>query len=334
MDNYINNTTSRQYYYINGKYILIPSKDVKTVNFGSNSQYNNYNYFSNDNNLYNINTNLNTNIIYNNYNYKPNQIQVNMYQNNNSLKNYQNNYALVTPINTRQNPFKNLNSAYSTKHIPSQNLSNNIDNNSGININNSSNYNSISNQNKNVLSNGSNISNDKTEEKEKIEPDNIKIGYDPILLDKKNATEAVLNKIMKEESGDFLCPKCGHRLFGDHLANGLEKWISRENNGINKIIFYAKDFMGYPEFYGRMEEKYYPEYNDSDDSCGVKRSIHIDAHTELQYNQNYSYEYCWKDAFTDKEWNKYLDNIMCLFCDYKSNFLDFIKDKKKQAKNK
>ena len=92
--------------------------------------------------------------------------------------------------------------------------------------------------------------------------------------------------------------------------------------------------MGYPIFYGKMEEKYYPEYNDSDDSCGVKRSIHFDAHTELQIKSNYSFEYCWKEAFTDKEWNKYLDNIMCLFCDYKSNFSDFIKDKKKQAKNK
>ena len=92
------------------------------------------------------------------------------------------------------------------------------------------------------------------------------------------STEAALNKMKKEESGDFLCPKCGHRLFGDNLGVGLEKWISRENNGINKIIFYGKDFMGYPAFYGKMEEKYYPEYNDSDDSCGVKRifiSIHI-----------------------------------------------------------
>lgn len=70
MNNYINNTTSGQYYYIDEKYVLIPSKDVNTVNLGSDSQYNNNNYFSNDNNFYNINTNLNTNnIINNNYNY-------------------------------------------------------------------------------------------------------------------------------------------------------------------------------------------------------------------------------------------------------------------------
>ena len=168
--------------------------------------------------------------------------------------------------------------------------------------------------------------------KKKTGPYNIKVGYDPIQLDKLIATEAAFNKMMKEESGDFLCPKCEHRLFGDNLKIGLKKWISRENNGINKIIFYGKDFMGYPRFYGKMEEKYYPEYNDSDDSCGVKRSIHFDSHTELQFKANYSFEYCWKEAFTDKEWNKYLDNIMCLFCDYKSNFPDFIKDKKKQAK--
>jgi len=353
MNNYINNTTSGQYYYIDEKYVLIPSKDVNTVNLGSDSQYNNNNYFSNDNNFYNINTNLNTNnIINNNYNYKLNQNQVYMYQNNH-LNNYQNNYTLVTPINNKQNSFTNLNSTYirhNTINFPNQNLSTNIDNNLGINVNNPYNY--LNNQNiidtqnqfqinskkdisnQNILSNGSNISYDKTDEKEKTGPYNIKIGFDPILLDQKNATEAVLNKIMKEKSGDFLCPKCGHRLFGDNLGNGLEKWICRENNGINKIIFYGKDFMGYPVFYGKMEEKYYPEYNDSDDSCGVKRHIHFDAHTELQYKKNYSYEYCWKEAFTDKEWNKYLDNILCLFCNYKSNFPDFIKDKKKQAKNK
>jgi len=91
--------------------------------------------------------------------------------------------------------------------------------------------------------------------------------------------------------------------------------------------------MGYPYFIGRMEEKYHPEYNDSGSSCGIKRHIHFDAYTDLEFNKNYSFELCWTDAFTDKEWNKYIDNIMCLFCDYKSKFSNFIKDKKKQAKN-
>ena len=366
MNNYLNNTTSGQYYYINGKYVLNTSKEANNVNFKSDNQYyaitNNFNYlpqpeianvrqvsyqyqyknnnyFSNNNNLHNINTNLNTNnVINNNYDYKLKPNQVYIPQNNNSNK-YQNNYALVTPINTRQNPITSSNSTYiqhNTINIPNQNISTNIDNNLGINANISYNcLNYQTNTNIQIKSyNESNISYDKNEEKEKTDPYNIKGGYDPILLDKLNVNKVVLKIIKKEESGDFLCPKCGHRLFSDNLGKGLEKWISRENNGINKIIFYGKDFMGYPIFYGKMEEKYYPEYNDSDDSCGVKRSIHFDAHTELQFKDNYSFEYCWKEAFTDKEWNKYLDNIMCLFCDYKSNFPDFIKDKKKQAKNK
>ena len=317
MDNYLNCTTNGQYYYINGKYVLInnfnylPLPEIANAHQVSyQDQYKNNNYFSNNNNLYNINTNLNINNVINNshdYKVKPNQVY--MPQNNNS-NNCQNNYALVTPINTIQNPFRSSNSTYiqhNTINIPIKNK-------------------------QNILSNESNISNEKNELKEKTDPYNIKGDYDPIQLDKLNANKVVLNIIKKEESGDFLCPKCGHRLFSDNLGKGLEKWISRENNGINKIIFYGKDFMGYPIFYGKMEEKYYPEYNDSDDSCGVKRSIHFDAHTELQFKENYSFEYCWKEAFTDKEWNKYLDNIMCLFCDYKSNFSDFIKDKKKQAK--
>ena len=81
-----------------------------------------------------------------------------------------------------------------------------------------------------------------------------------------------------------------------------------------------------------MEEIYHASYNDSDESCGVKRSIHFHSSTKLSLKINYSFEYYWKEAFTDKEWNKYIDNIMCLFCDYKSNFIDFIKDKKKQVK--
>ena len=78
-----------------------------------------------------------------------------------------------------------------------------------------------------------------------------------------------------------------------------------------------------------MKEKYFASYNDTWESCGVKRKIHFDSHTELSLKKDYSIEWCWKEAFTDKEWNKYIDNIMCLFCDYKSNFLDFIKNKKK-----
>ncbi len=153
-------------------------------------------------------------------------------------------------------------------------------------------------------------------------------------LDELSATEAVLKQMMKEETGDFLCPKCEHRLFGNNLKNSLEKWISRENNGINKIIFYGKDFKGYPVFYGKIEVKTYYDYSDSDDSCGVKRSIHFGEHTEIEFKSNDSFEFCFKEAFTDKEWNKYLDNLKCLFCDYKSNFSDFIKDKKNLAKNK
>ena len=299
MDNYLNCTTNGQYYYINGKYVLInnfnylPRPEIANAHQVSyQDQYKNNNYFSNNNNLYNINTNLNiNNVINNSYDYKVNPNQVYTPQNNNS-NNCQNNYALVTPINTIQNPHNCLN--YQT--------------NTNIQI---------------KSYNESNISYDKNEEKEKTDPYNIKGHYDPIQLDKLNANKVVLNIIKKEESGDFLCPKCGHRLFSDNLGKGLEKWISRENNGINKIIFYGKDFMGYPIFYGKMEEKYYPEYNDSDDSSGVKRSIHFDARTELQFKDNYSFEYCWKEAFTDKEWNKYLDNIMCLFCDYKYKFFRF-----------
>ena len=264
MDNYLNCTTNGQYYYINGKYVLInnfnylPRPEIANAHQVScQDQYKNNNYFSNNNNLYNINTNLNiNNVINNNYDYKVKPNQVYMPKNNNS-NNCQNNYALVTPINTIQNPFRSSNSTYiqhNTINIPIKNK-------------------------QNILSNESNISNEKNELKEKTDPYNIKGDYDPIQLDKLNANKVVLNIIKKEESGDFLCPKCGHRLFSDNLGKGLEKWISRENNGINKIIFYGKDFMGYPIFYGKMEEKYYPEYNDSDDSCGVKRSIHFDAHT-------------------------------------------------------
>ena len=247
MDNYLNNTTNGQHYYINGKHVSITSNEANTVNFKSDNQYyaitNNFNYlpqpeianahqvsyqdqyknnnyFSNNNNLYNINTNLNTNnVINNNYDYKLKPNQVYMTQNNNS-NNYQNNYALVTPINTRQNPFTSLNSTYiqhNTINISNQNISTNIDNNLGINANNP--YNCLNYQTntniqiknkQNILSNESNISNDKNEEKEKTDPYNIKGGYDSIQLDILNSNKVALNIIKKEESGDFLCPKCGH----------------------------------------------------------------------------------------------------------------------------
>ena len=135
---------------------------------------------------------------------------------------------------------------------------------------------------------------------------------------------------MKEEFGDFLCPKCGHRLFERNLR-GLEKWICRENNGINKIIFYGQDSEGYPAFYGKMEEKYYPEYSDSGDSCGVKKHIHFEAHIELELKAS-TFEFAWILAFTDKKWNKYLDNLMCLFCDYKSIFSDLLRIRKNKLK--
>ena len=79
-----------------------------------------------------------------------------------------------------------------------------------------------------ILSNESNISKGKDEEKEKEKtgPYNIKSGDDPSF-----------NKIMKQESVDFSCPKCGNRLFENNLSKSLEKWISREINGIKKIIF-------------------------------------------------------------------------------------------------
>ena len=48
MDNCINNTTNGQYYYIDGKYVLISSNDINTYNFNSyNQDYtisNNFNF--------------------------------------------------------------------------------------------------------------------------------------------------------------------------------------------------------------------------------------------------------------------------------------------------
>ena len=80
-----------------------------------------------------------------------------------------------------------------------------------------------------------------------------------------------------------------------------------------------------------MEKKYHGSYTDSGSSCGIKRNIHINAWTELVFKKNNVIEVCWKEAFTDKEWNEHLGKLGCLFCKYKSNFIDFIRDKKKQA---
>ena len=143
-------------------------------------------------------------------------------------------------------------------------------------------------------------------------------------------------KIIKEETGNFLCPNCGYGLFGDTHKVGLEKWISRESNGIKKFIFYGKDNGGVGVhdyyWYGKMEKIHHGSYTDSGSSCGIKRHIHIDSWTESVFKKNDSIEWCWKEAFTDKEWNENMGKLMCLFCDYKSDFIDFILAKKKQAK--
>ena len=132
---------------------------------------------------------------------------------------------------------------------------------------------------------------------------------------------------MKEESGNFLCPKCGDKLFGSSHVPNLQKWVSREYNGVKKFIFYGEDTHDYPLFryywYGRIEESFHPSDTDSEDSCGIKRHIHLESWTEHIWIKNDSIESCWKEAFTDKEWNKYF-KISCGNCKYKSNFLDFI----------
>ena len=146
--------------------------------------------------------------------------------------------------------------------------------------------------------------------------------------------------IMKEESGKFLCPNCGKRLFGDSIVFRLEKWKSRENNGIKKFIFYGYEhrYGMIPGFhwYGKMETIYHGSFTDSGESCGVKRNIHVPASKRLSFKKNDSIESCWKEAFTDKEWDKALGKslgeLMCLFCNYKSNFIDFIKATKSQTK--
>ena len=109
------------------------------------------------------------------------------------------------------------------------------------------------------------------------------------------------------------------------------RWISRENNGTKKFIFYGIDDDSKPWCCGKMEKIYHGSYTDSDSSCGIKRNIHIRSWTQLVFKKNNSIEVCWKEAFTDKEWKENLGILGCLFCDYKSNFIDFIRIKKRKA---
>ena len=68
---------------------------------------------------------------------------------------------------------------------------------------------------------------------------------------------------IKEETGDFLCPNCGYELFGASSKVCLEKWISRENIGIKRFIFYGKDnCFGEYYWYGKMETKRHGSYTD------------------------------------------------------------------------
>ena len=134
---------------------------------------------------------------------------------------------------------------------------------------------------------------------------------------------------IKEESGDFLCPNCGHNLLG--VIRELVEWRSRENNGTKKFVFYGIDDDFKPWWCGTMKEIYYGSYTDSGSSCGIKRHIHIKSWTKLVFKKNNSIEVCWREALTDKEWNEKLGILGCLYCDYKSNFIDFIRIKKSQA---
>ena len=110
------------------------------------------------------------------------------------------------------------------------------------------------------------------------------------------------------------------------------QWISREeNNGTKKFIFYGVDDDFKFWWCGKMEKIYHGSYIDSGSSCGIKRNIHIRSSTQLVFKKNNSIEVCWKEALTDKEWNENLGILGCLFCHYKSNFIDFILIKKRQA---
>ena len=81
-----------------------------------------------------------------------------------------------------------------------------------------------------------------------------------------------------------------------------------------------------------MKKKHYGSYTDSGSSFGIKRHIHISSWTESVFKNNDSIESCWKEAFIDKKWNENLGKLSCLFCKYQSNFIDFIRVKKRQAK--
>ena len=141
---------------------------------------------------------------------------------------------------------------------------------------------------------------------------------------------------IKEETGNFLCPNCGYKLFGATYKTALEKWICRENNGIKKYIFYGIDNTGVGNhdyyWYGKMEKVHHDSWTDSGTSCGIKRNIHIGSWTESVFKKNDSIESCWKEAFTEKKWNENMGKFGCLFCGYLSNFIDFIKAKRRQAK--
>ena len=130
---------------------------------------------------------------------------------------------------------------------------------------------------------------------------------------------------MKEKTGNFLCPRCGDKLFGANHKVALVNWISREINGVKKVIVYGEDNNDYPKlyWYGKVEEELVPSDTDSEDSCGVKRHIHISSYTNYRWIKSESPEQCWKQALTVNEWDKYI-HINCWKCKYKSNFINFI----------